>query len=81
MLIRGIAPGDAYNFIVALQTYPVRLFDMALVIGVILIRRRRAKAGLPRPEYVAWNIALAFSILVNVFVLVRFVFSTRVQRY
>ena len=71
--------GDAYNLIVSIQTYPNRLFDLALVVGVFSIRRRRAKVGLPRPEYVAWNVALSFSILINLFVLVRFVLSTRVR--
>ena len=71
MLIRGSAAGDAYNLIVSIQTYPSRLFDLALVVGVFFIRRRRAKAGILRPEYVAWKVALLFSILVNLFVLVR----------
>lgn len=54
----------------SIQTYPNRLFDLALVIGVYFIRRRRAKAGIARPEFVAWHIALWFSIAVNIFVLV-----------
>lgn len=61
------AAGDAFDLIVSIQTYPNRLFDLALVIGVFFIRRRRAKAGLPRPEYVAWDIALYFSIAANIF--------------
>ncbi len=64
------AAGDAFNFIIAIQTYPARLFDLALVLGVYLIRRRRSKAGLSRPEFMAWHAALWLSIAVNLFVLI-----------
>ncbi|KIY61698.1 high-affinity methionine permease [Cylindrobasidium torrendii FP15055 ss-10] len=70
IVIIGPPAGDAFNLIVSIQTYPNRLFDLALVIGVYAIRRRRAKAGLPPPEYVSWHIALWFSIAVNLFVLI-----------
>ncbi|KAF9005316.1 high-affinity methionine permease [Hymenopellis radicata] len=70
IVIIGPPAGDAFNLIISIQTYPSRLFDLALVIGVYLIRRRRTKAGLPRPEFVAWHIALWFSIAVNLFVLI-----------
>ncbi len=41
-----------------------------MVTGIYWIRRRRAKAGVPRPEFRTWHIALWFSIAVNIFVLV-----------
>ncbi|KAH8822955.1 high-affinity methionine permease [Flagelloscypha sp. PMI_526] len=70
IVIVGPPAGDAFNLIVSIQTYPNRLFDLALVVGVFVIRRRRSKAGLPRPAFVAWDIALYFAIAVNILVLV-----------
>ncbi|KAF9005315.1 amino acid transporter [Hymenopellis radicata] len=70
IIIIGPPAGDAFNFIIAIQTYPAQLFQLALVLGVYLIRRRRSKAGLARPEFVAWDVALWLSIAVNLFVLI-----------
>ncbi|KAH8822954.1 high-affinity methionine permease [Flagelloscypha sp. PMI_526] len=70
IIIVGPPAGDAFNLIVSIQTYPNRLFDLALVAGVFFIRRRRSKAGLPKPAFVAWDIALYFAIAVNILVLV-----------
>ncbi|PBL01523.1 high-affinity methionine permease [Armillaria gallica] len=70
IVIIGPPVGDAFNLIVSIQTYPARLFDLAMVTGIYWIRRRRAKAGIPRPEFRTWHIALWFSIAANIFVLV-----------
>ncbi|KAJ8514224.1 hypothetical protein ONZ45_g8226 [Pleurotus djamor] len=70
IVIIGPPAGDAFNLIVSIQTYPGRLFDLALLVGIYLIRRRRAKAGLPRPEYVAWHVAIAFNFFFNMLILV-----------
>ncbi|KAK0464818.1 high-affinity methionine permease [Armillaria novae-zelandiae] len=45
IVIIGPPVGDAFNLIVSIQTYPSRLFDLAMVTGIYWIRRRRAKAG------------------------------------
>ncbi|CAI7625077.1 unnamed protein product [Penicillium bialowiezense] len=71
-VIMIIAPpaGDAFNFIVDLAVYPGNIFNFLLVVGLLLIRRKRAKLGLPRPEYRAWNIAIAFALLTNLYMLI-----------
>ncbi|CAG8275050.1 unnamed protein product [Penicillium salamii] len=71
-VIMIIAPpaGDAFNFIVDLAVYPGNIFNFLLVIGLLLIRRQRARMGLPRPEYRAWNIAIAFALITNVYMLI-----------
>jgi hypothetical protein len=56
--------------VVDLQTYPSNVFSFATTFGLILIRRRRAKINIARTEFRAWDIALYFSLLVNVFLLV-----------
>jgi hypothetical protein len=41
-----------------------------MAIGLFLVRRHRKKLGLNRPDFKAWDIALIFTILVNLFLLV-----------
>jgi amino acid transporter len=64
--------GDAFNFIVDLQSYPNNIFLFALTIGLLLIRRSRKKLGLGSSEadFKTWDVAIYFSIAVNVFLLV-----------
>jgi len=62
--------GDAFNFIVDLQSYPNNVFFFATTFGLFLIRRSRAKLGLPKAEFRAWLVAIIFSLAVNVFILV-----------
>ncbi|CRG91901.1 High-affinity methionine permease [Talaromyces islandicus] len=71
-LIMILAPpaGDAFNFVVDLSVYPGNIFNFLLMIGLILIRRQRSRANLPRSEYRAWNVALGFAILTYLYMLV-----------
>jgi len=61
--------GDAFNFIVDLQSYPSNFFVFATSFGLILIRRRRSRLGIPRTEFRVWNAAIVFALAVNVFLL------------
>ncbi|KAK6992933.1 amino acid transporter-like protein [Favolaschia claudopus] len=63
-------PGDAFNFLVDLQSYPANVFSFATAIAVFVLRRRRLREGQPPHEYHAWNIALIFAALVNLFLLI-----------
>ncbi len=67
-----IAPpaGDAFNFIVDLQSYPSNVFTLLSFAGLYIIRRRRAKAGLPGVGYRAWHVAIVFSCAISVLLLV-----------
>ncbi|MCJ1432071.1 hypothetical protein MMC27_001427 [Xylographa pallens] len=71
-LLMILAPpaGDAFNFIVDLQSYPSALFYFAMTFGVFLIRHRRSRLHLPRPEFKAWTIAVLFYLAVSAFILV-----------
>jgi hypothetical protein len=55
--------------VVDLAVYPGNIFNFLLVIGLLLIRRRRSKLNLPRPEYRAWSIAIGFALLANLYML------------
>ncbi|KAJ3529957.1 hypothetical protein NMY22_g8779 [Coprinellus aureogranulatus] len=62
--------GDAFNFIVNLQSYPDNVFRFLLTLGLWFVRKRRKEMGAPRGEFVAWNVVLVFTLLVNVYLLV-----------
>jgi amino acid transporter len=62
--------GDAFNFIVDLQSYPANVFFFATTFGLILIRRRRKRLGIPPAEFRTWHVAIYFSLAVNIFILV-----------
>lgn len=56
--------------VVDLSVYPTNIFNLLLVTGLLIIRRRRRTLNLPRPEYKTWTIAIGFAILSNVYLLV-----------
>ncbi|XWW96152.1 hypothetical protein V2A60_004124 [Cordyceps javanica] len=67
-----VAPpaGDAFQFVVNLQTYPYSMFILAMTIGVYILRRRRKKSNIPKSQFQVWDILLVFFTLIQVFVLV-----------
>ncbi|EXJ87337.1 hypothetical protein A1O3_04296 [Capronia epimyces CBS 606.96] len=71
-VIMILAPpaGDAFNFIVNLQVYPNALYNVFIAIGIYLVRWRRGKAKLPRGVFKAWDVAVVFNILVNLYMVV-----------
>lgn len=71
-VIMIVAPpaGDAFNFVVDLQVYPASLFNLTLALGLIFVRQRRKRLGLPRPSFKVWDPVLAFNILVNLYLVV-----------
>ena len=71
-IIMILAPpaGDAFNFIVDLSNYPSNLFNFLLAMGLLITRYRRRKANIPRSQFRAWDVAVAFNILANLYMLV-----------
>lgn len=67
-----VAPpaGDAFQFVVSLKVYPEGMFNLAMAIGVYLIRRRRSRNKIPRSEFRVWNVFLIFFNLIQVYILV-----------
>ncbi|KAG6918648.1 hypothetical protein DXG01_012767 [Tephrocybe rancida] len=61
--------GDAFNFIVDLQSYPANVFSFLMTFGLFLVRRRRASIGAPKTEFRAWTAVLLFAIAVNIYLL------------
>ena len=71
MIVILVPPaGDAFNFIVNLQSYPHNVFPFLLALGLFFVRKRRKQIGAPPSEFRAWNVVLFFTMAVNVYLLV-----------
>ncbi|CAI7649885.1 unnamed protein product [Penicillium manginii] len=70
LLILAIPSGDAFTFVNDLNIIPNAAFNLAMALGIYVIRWRRKKANLPEPEFKAWNIVIFFNILVQLYLLV-----------
>ncbi|TDZ36438.1 High-affinity methionine permease [Colletotrichum trifolii] len=66
-----VAPpaGDAFSFVVDLQTYPSAMFNFAMTYGVFILRRRRRRSGIGRSDFRAWDFVVVFFLAIQVFVL------------
>ncbi|KAH6974456.1 amino acid permease-domain-containing protein [Ilyonectria sp. MPI-CAGE-AT-0026] len=66
-----VAPpaGDAFTFVVSLNTYPSALFNLAMAFGVYILRRRRKRSGVARSGFRAWHVAVIFYNAIQVFIL------------
>ena len=56
--------------VVDLAVYPDSLFKLAMVIGLLLVRRARKRVNLPRGEFRAWDVVVYFNILVMLYLVV-----------
>ena len=63
-------PADHFHAAVDLRSYPQAFFDFAMAAGLLFLRWHRHKLGLPRGEFKAWDVAVIFTILVNIYLLV-----------
>ncbi|CAG9941801.1 unnamed protein product [Clonostachys rosea f. rosea IK726] len=66
-----VAPpaGDAFQFVVDLQSYPSAMFQVAMTVGIYVLRWRRRRSGIPRSEFRAWDVAILFFLAYKVFIL------------
>ncbi|KAG6834667.1 hypothetical protein H0H93_008187, partial [Arthromyces matolae] len=69
LVILAPPAGDAFNFIVDLQSYPANVFSFLMTTGLLIVRKRRAQIGAPKSEFRAWNAVLLFAVLVNIYLL------------
>ncbi|KAG7286728.1 hypothetical protein NEMBOFW57_009040 [Staphylotrichum longicolle] len=70
LMILAPPAGDAFNFIMDLQVYPLSFFNVLMAVGLYLVRYRRKRLGLPRAEFRAWDPVIIFNIVVYVYLLV-----------
>lgn len=53
-----------------LAVFPSSFFNLAMAIGLYIVRWRRGKANLPRPSFKAWHPVIIFNILVHLYLVV-----------
>jgi hypothetical protein len=53
-----------------LAIMPKALFDLAMALGIYVVRWRRRKANLPEPEFKAWNAVIVFNICIQLYLIV-----------
>ncbi|TXT11197.1 hypothetical protein VHUM_01948 [Vanrija humicola] len=70
LMISAPPAGQAFNFLVALKSYPDSFFLALMTFGLFLIRRQRKKAGLPRTQYRSWSWVAGVFFAAKVFLLV-----------
>lgn len=46
------------------------MYNVFIAIGIYLVRWRRRKANLPQGQFRAWDVAVVFNILVNLYMVV-----------
>lgn len=64
--------GDAFNFVVDLNSYPTAFFYLLMAVGLLIVRYRRKKLGLSlgRGDFRAWDALVIITIGVNLYLLV-----------
>ncbi|KAF2093562.1 high affinity methionine permease [Rhizodiscina lignyota] len=70
LMILAPPAGDAFNFVVDLSVYPVNFFNFTLATGLLALRWRRKRVGLPSADFCAWDIAIYFTIIANLYMLI-----------
>jgi hypothetical protein len=50
--------------------YPASFFSFIMGVGLLVVRWRRKRANLPPPSFRAWDVAVIFNILVQLYLLI-----------
>lgn len=59
-----------YFVVVSLKTYPDSMFLVAMTLGIYIFRYRYKRVGRERADFKAWDVAVIFYLLTNVYLLV-----------
>ncbi|KAL4749478.1 hypothetical protein BDW72DRAFT_194826 [Aspergillus terricola var. indicus] len=72
LMILAVPAGDAFTFVNDLSMLPKAAFNLAMAVGIYVVRWRRKNAPLPlpEPEFKAWHVAIIFNILVQAYLLI-----------
>ncbi|KAL4994398.1 amino acid permease-domain-containing protein [Aspergillus recurvatus] len=72
LMILAVPAGDAFTFVNDLGLFPAAAFNLAMAVGIYVVRwrRRNAPVHLPEPEFKAWHVAIIFNILVQAYLLI-----------
>ncbi|TEA19676.1 High-affinity methionine permease [Colletotrichum sidae] len=70
LMILAVPAGDAFTFVNDLSTIPSAAFNLAMAVGLYVVRWRRSRLNLPAPEFKAWHVVIVFNILIQCFLLI-----------
>ncbi|KAL3433365.1 high affinity methionine permease [Aspergillus tetrazonus] len=72
LMILAVPAGDAFTFVNDLSMLPKAAFNLAMAVGIYVVRWRRKNAPfpLPEPEFKAWHVAIIFNILIQAYLLI-----------
>ncbi|KAF4124867.1 High affinity methionine permease, partial [Geosmithia morbida] len=75
LMIVAIPAGDAFTFAYThpvndLSVFPTAVFNLAMALGIYIVRWRRRKANLPEPDFKAWNVAIIFNICIQLYLVI-----------
>ncbi|KAH6886500.1 high affinity methionine permease [Thelonectria olida] len=70
LMILAVPTGDAFNFVSDLGVFPTAAFNLAMAVGLYVVRWRRKRANLPEPEFKAYHVVVIFNILIQLYLLI-----------
>ncbi|KAM0699143.1 hypothetical protein Q7P36_001189 [Cladosporium allicinum] len=70
LMIVAVPAGDAFTFVNDLAIMPKAFFDLAMALGIYVVRYRRRAANLPEPEFKAWNFVIVFNICIQLYLII-----------
>ncbi|KAI8267354.1 High-affinity methionine permease [Colletotrichum sp. SAR11_239] len=53
-----------------LGIFPQAAFNLAMAVGIYVVRWRRSKLNLPEPEFKAWHVVIIFNICIQLYLLI-----------
>ncbi|KAK2770086.1 high affinity methionine permease [Colletotrichum kahawae] len=70
LMILAVPAGDAFTFVNDLGVFPSAAFNLAMAVGIYVVRWRRSKLNLPEPEFKAWHVVIIFNICIQRYLLI-----------
>ncbi|KAM5350044.1 hypothetical protein ACJ41O_006549 [Fusarium nematophilum] len=70
LMILAVPAGDAFTFVNDLGIFPSAAFNLAMAVGIYVVRWRRRRANLPEPEFKAWHVVIIFNIMIQLYLLI-----------
>ncbi|KAJ5762467.1 uncharacterized protein N7511_005849 [Penicillium nucicola] len=70
LMILAVPAGDAFTFVNDLSILPNAAFNLAMAVGIYIVRWRRSKANLPEPQFKAWHVVIVFNILIQLYLVI-----------
>ncbi|KAF5527199.1 High-affinity methionine permease [Colletotrichum aenigma] len=70
LMILAVPAGDAFTFVNDLGVFPQAAFNLAMAVGIYVVRWRRSKLSLPGPEFKAWHVVIIFNICIQLYLLI-----------